>query len=143
MKKPFWTVFRVRLVISHLVAVVLGLVAGTLFWASTGRELRIVNTDYAHGIVAQAGALAFHFGPAEQARELLKQLPSDGFALNPASVMLAQVRLAVLAGEQLDSANATTHLDRAVAACARFSKDPCNLETMRAFARRVAKQRPD
>jgi hypothetical protein len=142
-KKPFWTVFRVRLLISHLVAVLLGLAAGTLFWANSGRELRLVNTDYAHGIVAQAGSLAFHFGPAEQARALLSQLPSDGFELNPASVMLAQVRLAVLAGEQLDSANATTHLDRAVAACARFSKDPCNLETMRAFARRVEKQRPD
>jgi hypothetical protein len=142
-KKPFWTLFRVRLLISHLVAVLLGLAAGTLFWATKGRELRIVNTDYAYGSLAQAGALAFHFGPAEQARGLLSQLPSDGFALNPASVMLAQVRLAVLSGEQLDSANATTHLDRAVAACARFSKDPCNLETMRGFARRVAKQRPD
>jgi hypothetical protein len=129
--------------ISHLVAVLLALAAGTLFWATRGRDLRIANTDYANGIVAQAGALAFQFGPAEQARGLLSQLPSEGFALDPASVMLAQVRLAVLAGEQLDAANATTHLDRAVAACARFSKEPCNLETMRAFARRVAKQRPD
>jgi hypothetical protein len=142
-KTPFWTVFRVRLLISHLVAVLLGLAAGTLFWASKGRELRIMNTDYAHGIVEQAGSLAFRFGPAEQARALLSRLPSEGFELNPASMMLAQVRLAVLAGEQVSSSNATPHLDRAVAACRRFSKEPCDLESMRGFAQRVAKQRPN
>ena len=143
MKTRFWTVFRIRLLISHLVVVLLGLVAGTIFWVSKGREVRLVNTDYAHAIVEQAGSLAFRFAPAEQARGLLRQLPSEGFELNPASVMLAQVRLAVLAGEHLDSSSVTTHLDRAVAACARFSKAPCNLESMRGFAQRVATQRPN
>ena len=141
MKGPFWTPFRRKLLISYPAAVMVGIAAGAVFWASRGgAELRALHEQVVHQAVARAGDLAFRFGTAEHARALLSKVPVEG--AEPA-LMMAQIELAVLDGEHLDGAKSTKHLELAARACPGFDKPSCDVESLRGLAKRLAEKRRD
>jgi hypothetical protein len=142
-KASFWTAGRRKLLFTHAAALGLGLVAALVFWLVEGRSLREVNAGFVQRALERASELAFRFGKPEHARALLEKLPVEAAEPDPANVMMAELRLAVLSGEHLEPPRATTHLERAAVACSRFSKDPCDRPTLLAFAKRVAEQRPN
>lgn len=144
MKAPFTPVVRRRLLISHLAVLLFGLGLGGIFWRTNGVRLRAEHEAAAAGTLARAAALAFGFGTPEHARELLGKLPAAplGADFDAASVMLAQTRLAVLAGEHLDGAKTKAHLERAAAACSELGKGPCELEQIRRLAQRLSELGP-
>jgi hypothetical protein len=130
----------VRLLLSHVGAVLLGIVAGVIYGRAHAASAQRVTEMLARRAQFEGTSLAYTFGSPDQARVLLhgllRQAPSSD--LGWGDVMMTRVRLAILDGEHTQASAPAPHLAAAADACRSFGRPDCSVEQLRELAGKLA-----
>lgn len=129
-----------RLSLTHLAAVLLGVGAGAAYYGKQSESVERMVRMLESRSQFQAAMLAYRFGPPDHARALLQSLlrrapESD---LEWGDVMLTRVRLAIVDGEHTRDRGPWPQLSAASDACRRFGKQDCSTEQLRGVAAKLA-----
>jgi hypothetical protein len=134
-----------RLTLSLAAALVMGVLAGNVYWDSRLRSATETTISMlSRQPLSDASKLAYRFGSAEHARILVEELrraapsSSDTAAIDE---MVAQLHLATLRGEHEADAADSSHITSASAACLRFRPANCDPASMKKLAAKFAQRR--
>jgi hypothetical protein len=131
--------------LSHAAVLVLGMLAGTIYWSSHRSTTDSLISMLARKPLADASNVAFRFGSPDHARILLNELlhaPSEP-ATAARDEMVAQLHLAALSGEYQTDAPNLAHIEAASLACQRSRSSNCEPKRMKELAAKFALQRRD
>lgn len=142
--KPPWLYGSLgRIFLSHALAVVVAILAGSAYGNANRASRELIVSAIARKPLTDAANLAFRFGSTDHARVLLEELqraPSDATFVSQEE-MLTELRLAALNGEYRMTVVDSPHIRSASMACRRFRTSECDPVRLQALAAKFAEER--
>lgn len=131
------------LVVSHILAAVLGSAIGCTYDWRYGKTIEFVSQIIAQSAPSDAARLTFRYGTPEQARSILSVVPvsdtSDPFHWN--ELLGRDIRFLILCREQHDSNCVDQFLASSVEDCRRLKWSSCTPDNLNKFANKIARDR--